>query len=59
MNNIDNEFLKSYYSSDIGRIRKYLITQGKKPKPISPFTYIKKDTQNESTTDKSTVTSIN
>lgn len=59
MNNIDNEFLKSYYSSDISRIRKYLISQGKKPKPISPFSYIKKDIQNETTTDKSTIISIN
>ena len=45
MNNIDNEFVTILQSKDIDTMKKFIISNGKKPKPISPIYYIKNRTE--------------
>lgn len=46
MNNIDNEFVTILQSKDIDTMKKFIISNGKKPKPISPIYYIKNSIDN-------------
>ena len=50
MNKKSDSFLEVFKSNDETRMRDYLLHNGKKPKPISPFEFIKKeeDTDNSS-----------
>ena len=52
MNNKSNSFLEVFKSNDETKMRDYLLHNGKKPKPISPFIFEKKDKQQNSLQDK-------
>ncbi len=41
-----NDFKSVFYSNDLLIMKDYLMKFGKKPKPISPIIFIKKDKEN-------------
>ena len=46
MNNIEEDFLSILYKNDMDKMKKFIISNGKKPKPISPIYYIKDSEDN-------------